>query len=100
MEKGVISPTERGAAQGGSISPTLAVMALSGLETKLRSTNERQQRREKINVIAYADDFVVSAASETLLKEKSHSYPKRGFGCSWIRALRRENQDHPHQRWI
>jgi RNA-directed DNA polymerase len=70
MEKGVIYPIERGAAQGGSISPTLAVMALSGLEAKLRSTNETQQRKEKINVVAYADDFVVTAVSETLLKEK------------------------------
>ncbi len=70
MEEGKRYPTEFGAAQGGTISPTLAVMALSGLEGKLRSIKRRQQHIEKINVIAYADDFVVTAASKTLLQGK------------------------------
>jgi len=70
MENGETHPTEIGTPQGGSISTTLAVMALSGLESKIRSKNERQRAKEKINVIAYADDFVVTAASKELLEEK------------------------------
>ena len=70
MEKGKRYPTDIGAAQGGVISPTLTVMALSGLEAKLVSTRKRQRDKEKIKIFAYADDFVVTAASEGLLKEK------------------------------
>ena len=70
MENGTVHPTSIGTPQGGSISPTLAVMTLSGLEGKLRSGTQRERYREKINVISYADDFIVTAASEELLKEK------------------------------
>lgn len=70
MENGKRYPTDLGTPQGGIISPTLAVMALSGIEAKLVSTNQRQRNKEKINIIAYADDFVVTAATEQLLKEK------------------------------
>jgi RNA-directed DNA polymerase len=70
MENGDKHPTELGVPQGGTISTTIAVMALSGLEAKLRSGKERQRRKEQINVIAYADDFVVTAASKELLEEK------------------------------
>lgn len=45
-------------------------MALSGLEAKLVSTRKRQRDKEKIKIFAYADDFVVTAASEQLLKDK------------------------------
>jgi len=70
MENGDKHPTELGVPQGGTISTTIAVIALSGLETKLRSGKERQRCKEQINVIAYADDFVVTAASKELLEEK------------------------------
>ncbi|WP_428412364.1 reverse transcriptase domain-containing protein [Legionella sp.] len=52
------------------MSPTLAVIALSGLETKLVSTRKRQRDKEKIHMITYADDFIVTAASEQYLKDK------------------------------
>lgn len=70
MENGEKHPTVVGTPQGGTISTTIAVMALSGLETKLRSERIRQRKSEQINVIAYADDFVVTAASKELLEEK------------------------------
>jgi len=69
MENGRFHPIEEGTPQGGVISPALTVMALSGLEKKLLPTNRRQKGREKINFIAYADDFIVTAATEELLKE-------------------------------
>jgi len=70
MEKNRFYPTTAGTPQGGSISAALAVMALSGLEGKLRSRTKYQQNKEKINTIFYADDFVVTAASRELLEEK------------------------------
>ena len=62
--------THLGTPQGGIISPSLAVMALSGLETQVVSPRARQRDKEKIHMITYADDFIVTAASEQDLKEK------------------------------
>jgi len=67
MENGKHHIINFGAPQGGVISPTLAVIALSGLETKLVSTRKRQRDKEKIHMIAYAVVFIVTAASEQLL---------------------------------
>jgi len=46
------------------------VLALSGLEDKIRPKTQRQRDKEKTNVVIYADDFIVTAASADLLKEK------------------------------
>lgn len=70
MEKNQLYPTTAGTPQGGVCSPALAVLALSGLEATVRSTKDRQQKQEKINMIAYADDFVITAATKDLLEEK------------------------------
>jgi RNA-directed DNA polymerase len=70
MENNQLYPTMAGAPQGGIISPALAVMALSGLEAKLRACTEYRRNKEKINMIAYADDFIVTAASKDLLEKK------------------------------
>lgn len=70
MENNQLYPTTEGTPQGGCISSALAVMALSGLEGKLRAPARKQQCKEKINMIAYADDFVVTAASRELLENK------------------------------
>jgi RNA-directed DNA polymerase len=56
MEKNQLHPTSAGTPQGGVCSPALAVMALSGLERLIRSIKDRQQKQEKIHMIAYADD--------------------------------------------
>ena len=62
---------------GGVISPTLANMVLDGLEHKLkinirkRMSNGRVAYHPKINLIRYADDFVVTGDSpETLAMVK------------------------------
>ena len=72
VEEGTTHPTDLGTPQGGIISPTLAVMALSGLEKTLTDTKETQRVRQKkkINMIAYADDFIVTASSEQLLRDE------------------------------
>ena len=53
MERHKLYPTELGAGQGSIISPTLALMALSGIERKLK---ESSRKGDKINFISYADD--------------------------------------------
>ena len=67
MEKHALYPTQEGAAQGGVISPTIAVMALSGLEKAVKAASSS---RDKVHVIIYADDFVVTAASKEVLEQK------------------------------
>lgn len=70
MEKGRLTPTEKGTPQGSLISPALTVMALSGLERRLVSPSQKQRDKEKINMIAFADDFIVTANSQDLLEQK------------------------------
>lgn len=72
IENGEEYPTANGVCQGGTISPTLAVMALSGLECKLVSAKEkeRHQNKDQVNMIFYADDFIVTAKGEIILTEK------------------------------
>ena len=77
VERASLFPTEVGTPQGGIISPTLANMVLDGLERKLkerirkRKSNGTVVYNPKINLIRYADDFVVTGDSpETLVKAK------------------------------
>ena len=70
MEKQRLYPTDLGTGQGSIISHTLAIMALSGIEQKLRSSRKRERDKEKINFISYADDFVITGKSLGLLTEK------------------------------
>jgi RNA-directed DNA polymerase len=73
MEKGSIYPTTKGTPQGGIASPTLANMALDGLEAAAKKAAPARidgDKRSKINVIRYADDFVISGDSKELLETK------------------------------
>ena len=73
MEKGRIYPTKKGTPQGGIVSPTLANMVLNGLETAARKAAPARidgYKRSKINVIRYADDFVITGNSKALLESK------------------------------
>lgn len=70
--KGQLFPTKEGAAQGSIIGPVLANMALDGLQellyTKFRKTR-REANKNKVNFIRYADDFVITAATELVAEE-------------------------------
>jgi RNA-directed DNA polymerase len=68
FEKTIFYDTETGSPQGGIISPVLANMTLDGLEATIRS--KYRSRRSKVNVIRYADDFVITGASEQILKNE------------------------------
>src|SRR5947207_7566115 len=61
-------PTTAGTPQGGIASPALANLTLDGLEPAIRAAI--QPRRDKVNFIRYADDFVVTAASKEILEQK------------------------------
>jgi len=65
MEKVVVHPTLEGTPQEAIILPTITLMALSGLEKTLKET----YKKNKVNVIIYADDFVITGASKELLEK-------------------------------
>jgi RNA-directed DNA polymerase len=63
-------PTESGTPQGGVISPILANMALDGLERELQrqfGQTQRQQSQNKVHLVRFADDFVITGSTEELL---------------------------------
>ena len=66
MEAGGIYPTEAGTPQGGIASPVFANMALDGLEAVAQGA----ARNQKVNVVKYADDFIITGASQEVLEMK------------------------------
>ena len=67
MENGAFYDTESGTPQGGIISPALANLALDGLEEAVKQATDKT---DKINVIRYADDFVITGNSKEVLEQK------------------------------
>ena len=65
-------PTEEGTPQGGVISPVLANLVLDGLETVALQADplRRGNLRPKINVVRYADDFIITGSSREQLEER------------------------------
>jgi RNA-directed DNA polymerase len=68
MENHRLFPTHTGTPQGGIASPVLANLTLDGLEQTIRASI--QPRRDKVNFIRYADDFVVTAARREILEQQ------------------------------
>ncbi|MGF6777765.1 group II intron reverse transcriptase/maturase [Paraburkholderia sp. GAS334] len=71
--QGRFQATDAGTPQGGIISPTLANVALNGLERQLVSQLGRElgigkAKKLKINVVRYADDFVITCASDAAIE--------------------------------
>lgn len=77
VEKGRLYPTEEGSPQGGVISPTYANMVLDGLEPMIlgvywankKGTVSVKNNRNKVHVVRFADDFIVTAANKKALEE-------------------------------
>ena len=67
IDKGAYFSTVAGTPQGGIISPTLLVMTLRGLEEAIRDATHAQ---DKIHMVIYADDFVITGASKGVLVNK------------------------------
>ena len=75
MEKHVLHETTDGTPQGGIISPALANCALDGLERLLREKYPAGKRLKSlggekpcVNLVRYADDFVITSKSKELLE--------------------------------
>jgi RNA-directed DNA polymerase len=66
-EKGQLFPTREGTPQGGIISPLLANLTLDGMEQAIRS--RIKIRRDQVNFIRYADDFIVTARTKETLEQ-------------------------------
>lgn len=71
--QGQLTPTDEGTPQGGIISPTLANMALNGLELELHAHlyakyGKVKAGKLKVNMVRYADDFVITGASKEVLE--------------------------------
>jgi RNA-directed DNA polymerase len=71
MEKGALVQTTEGTQQGSVISPCWTLITLSGLEKAVKAD---MKQSDKVNVIAYADDFVITASSKALLE--NHIKPR------------------------
>jgi RNA-directed DNA polymerase len=70
--KGQLQATEAGTPQGGIISPTLANVTLNGLERELDAHLRAKfgiakAKKLKINLVRYADDFVITGVSKEIL---------------------------------
>jgi len=66
-EKGRLFPTSEGTPQGGIISPLLANLTLDGMEQAIRC--RIKPRRDQVNFIRYADDFLVTARTKETLEQ-------------------------------
>lgn len=71
-------PTDDGTPQGGVISPILANMALDGMQkmladrfhtNRLGKVDYRFKNAHKVNLVRYADDFIVTAATKEIAEE-------------------------------
>lgn len=72
---GELFPTEEGTPQGGIISPSLANMTLDGLQKLLAEKYKRKfinykTFHYKVNLVRYADDFIITARSRELLEKE------------------------------
>lgn len=67
IENQALMPTMEGTPQGGIISPTLANVTLDGLEKLIKSFSNRKVR---VNLVRYADDFIITGSSKELLENK------------------------------
>lgn len=68
IEKDLWQPTNRGTPQGGIISPTLLTITLSGLEDTVKAAISK--RKDKVHVCTYADDFIITGATQEVLETK------------------------------
>lgn len=73
VESNKLFATEAGTPQGGIISPTLANIALDGLEAALEkrfAPSDYARRRTRVTLVRYADDFVITGSSQELLESE------------------------------
>ena len=77
IEDKQLFPTSEGTPQGGIISPALANMTLDGMEQmiyqitrgKIRGKGILRDNKNKVHLIRYADDFIVTADNSDILRD-------------------------------
>jgi RNA-directed DNA polymerase len=67
IEGKTLHPTYDGTSQGSPISPAILVLALKGLEEAIKTVTFK---RDKVHLVAYADDFVITGNSKEVLENK------------------------------
>ena len=90
LEKHAWFATTEGTPQGGIISPALANWTLDGLQRLLAdrlATTLRQQRKLKVHLVRYADDFLITGTSKEFLRDQvqplvAHFLKERGLELS------------------
>jgi RNA-directed DNA polymerase len=90
LEKNVFFAATEGTPQGGIISPALANRTLDGLQTLLAErfgATRRQRERNRVHLVRYADDFIITGTSATLLRYEvqplvEHFLSQRGLRLS------------------
>ncbi|MFN8769830.1 MAG: group II intron reverse transcriptase/maturase [Neisseriaceae bacterium] len=65
IDKGQLYSTNEGTPQCGIISPTLLTITLAGLEKALKAATKQ---RDKVNLVTYADDFIITGNSRETLE--------------------------------
>jgi RNA-directed DNA polymerase len=90
LEKHAWFATTEGTPQGGCISPALANWTLDGLQRHLEdhfAKTPKQQRMNKVHLVRYADDFLITGTSKGLLRDQvqvlvAHFLKERGLELS------------------
>src|SRR4051794_38012808 len=90
LEKHAWFATTEGTPQGGCISPALANWTLDGLQRLLAehfAKTLKQQRMNKVHLVRYADDFLITGTSKGLLRDEvqplvAHFLKERGLELS------------------
>src|SRR3954453_13050191 len=90
LEKHAWFATTEGKPQGGIVSPALANWTLFGLQRHLTGHFARtpeQQRMNKVHLVRYADDFLITGTSKELLRDQvqplvAHFLKERGLELS------------------
>jgi RNA-directed DNA polymerase len=75
----VLSPTKAGTPQGGICSPALANLTLNGLERMLmeRFPKVKTAKGALVNIVRFADDFIVTGRSKELLEQEGKPLVER-----------------------
>src|SRR3954471_17688895 len=88
--RGAWFATTEGTPQGGIASPALANWTLDGLQRLLTdhcARTPKQQRMNKVHLVRYADDFLITGTSKELLRDQvqplvAHFLKERGLELS------------------
>lgn len=72
IDQNTLHPTEAGTPQGGVISPVAANLTLDGLEALLRERFPQvgHGRSALVNMVRYADDFIITGRTKQLLESE------------------------------